>query len=132
MSTATYKVVFLGRLVDGYSEESVKSNLARAFKLGPQQLTELFSGKEVVIKAGLPIETARQVQTAFVRQGVVTLLRKVADGDATIVDEHPLALRPMLWNGAESLTAAEQRERRLERREDGWWKRILIYRVMRA
>ena len=87
MSTATYKVVFLGRLVDGYSEASVKSNLARAFKLGPQQLAELFSGKEVVIKAGLSIETARQVQTAFVRQGVVTLLRKVADGDATIADE---------------------------------------------
>ena len=67
MSTATYKVVFHGRLVDGYSKDTVKSNLANALKLAPQQLAELFSGKEVVIKAGLPVETARQVQTAFVR-----------------------------------------------------------------
>ena len=87
MSTATYKVVFRGRLVDGYSKDTVKSNLARTFKLAPQQLAELFSGKEIVIKNGLPIETARQVQTAFVRQGVVTLLQKVANGEATFADE---------------------------------------------
>ena len=87
MSTATYKVVFRGRLVGGYSKDTVKSNLATTFKLAPQQLAELFSGKEVVIKAGLPVETARQVQTAFVRQGAVTLLQKVANGDATFADE---------------------------------------------
>jgi TPR repeat protein len=87
MSTATFKVVFCGRLVDGYSDDTVKSNLARTFKLTPEQLAELFSGNEVVIKGGLSIETARQVQSAFVRQGVVTLLRKVANGEATLVDE---------------------------------------------
>lgn len=87
MSTATYKVVFRGKLVDGYSKDTVKSNLARAFKLAPPQLAELFSGKEVVVKSGLPVETARQVQSAFVRQGVVTLLQKVANGEATFADE---------------------------------------------
>ena len=87
MSAATYKVVFCGRLVDGYSEDRVKSNLARSFKLTPEQLRELFSGTDVVIKNGLSIETARQVQSAFVRQGVVTILRKVTDGDATFADE---------------------------------------------
>ncbi|MDX1432283.1 MAG: tetratricopeptide repeat protein [Gammaproteobacteria bacterium] len=84
MSTATFKVVFCGRLIDGYSEDTVKSNLAKSFKLTPEQLAELFSGKEVVIKDGLSIETARQVQSAFVRQGVVTILRKVADGEASL------------------------------------------------
>lgn len=87
MSTATFKVVFRGRLVGGYSEDTVKSNLARTFKLTPEQLAELFSGKEVVIKGGLSVETARQVQTAFVRQGAVTLLRKVVNGEATLIDE---------------------------------------------
>lgn len=87
MSTATFKVVFCGRLIDGYSEDTVKSNLARAFKMAPEQLAELFSGKEVVIKGGISIETARQVQSAFVRQGVVTILRKVADGEASLGGE---------------------------------------------
>jgi TPR repeat protein len=87
MSTATFKVVFRGRLVDGYSEDTVKSNLARTFKLAPEQLVELFSGTEVVIKGGLSIETARQVQSAFVRQGAVTILQKATDGEAPLDGE---------------------------------------------
>jgi TPR repeat protein len=87
MSTATFKVVFRGRLIDGYSEDTVKSNLARTFKLAPEQLAELFSGREVVIKGGLSIEKARQVQSAFVRQGVVTILRKSSHGEESLGGE---------------------------------------------
>jgi len=87
MSTATFKVVFRGRLIDGYSEDMVKSNLARTLKLAPEQLAELFSGREVVIKGGLSIEKARQVQSAFVRQGVVTILRKSTHGEASLGGE---------------------------------------------
>lgn len=59
MSDEGFKVTFRGDVLDGWDPDEVKMNMAQLFKLdhnteaGRQVLEKMFSGKQVIIKAGL-------------------------------------------------------------------------------
>ena len=53
MFDSKFNVVFSGEILEGFSTESVKANLAKRFKLPPSDLNKLFCGKEVVVKVAI-------------------------------------------------------------------------------
>jgi hypothetical protein len=66
-----YQVIFEGKLTGERSLEEVKSNLAALFKMKPEQVDALFSGKAVVIKRDIDQGTALKYQAAFKKAGAV-------------------------------------------------------------
>lgn len=52
-AASTFKVVYLGRLVDGFDKDAVAVAAARRLHIGPEQVERLFSGKKVVLKRGV-------------------------------------------------------------------------------
>jgi len=64
MSSDNFRITFNGEIRQGWDPEEVKANMARLFKLNTDNETSLkvlekmFSGKQVIIKAGLEKDTA--------------------------------------------------------------------------
>ena len=69
MEADRYKIVFRGKLQAGKSLEEVKQNMARVFKLGPDAIDKLFSGKSVVMKKNLDRQQALKFKTAIQKAG---------------------------------------------------------------
>jgi hypothetical protein len=81
MSDSKFNVVFSGEILDGFSVDSVKANLAKRFKLSPNHLEKLFSGKEVVVKRGLPKEAAQKLQAVLAGSGAISTARAASEVD---------------------------------------------------
>ena len=61
----TFRVVFSGQIIDGMDMGEVKAALAKEFKLNPESVDLLFSGKSVNIKKGLTKAQARDLARRF-------------------------------------------------------------------
>lgn len=79
MSGKTYKVIFSGAIAPGAEPEKVKRNVAALFKVPPERIVPLFSGKPVVLKKNLDKATALKYIVALKRAGA---LARVVDGAA--------------------------------------------------
>jgi len=75
MSDTTFQVVFAGEILDGFSADTVKSNLAKTFRLSPGHLDKLFSGNEIIVKDRLSREDAQTLQIALARSGAISRSR---------------------------------------------------------
>lgn len=78
----TYKVVFLGQLVDGFEKEAVALAAGRRLNIGPEQVTRLFSGKKVVLKRGVSERLGRRYMAELAALGMQT--RLVDEQNATV------------------------------------------------
>jgi len=64
MGDDNFRITFNGEILQGWDPEEVKANMARLFKLNTDNeknlkvLEKMFSGKQVIIKAGLEKDTA--------------------------------------------------------------------------
>ncbi len=73
----TFRVVFKGGIATGFTPDQVKHGLAKIFTLDANRpadagkLKQLLSGRQVVIKAGLSREQARQYQQMIAETGAV-------------------------------------------------------------
>ena len=67
MSIELYKVVFNGILKDGVSIDEVQSRLATAFKMSPEKVQRLFTGKPFTIKTDVSLNVAQKYQKALNR-----------------------------------------------------------------
>lgn len=66
-----YKIIFEGKVAEGYSIEDVKKNLASLYKVGVGKIDRLFTGSPIEIKTDLDYKTAVKDQEAFEKTGAV-------------------------------------------------------------
>lgn len=69
-----YRVVFSGRLLDGFEPAEVKRGLASQLRLSPEKIEAFFSGEKQVLKRADTPEKAQRYVEAFARAGLITLV----------------------------------------------------------
>jgi len=69
MPEALYKIIFSGKLLNGFKPEEVRENLARLGKYDEKTLDKLFSGREIIIKKNLSLEAAQRCKKALDKTG---------------------------------------------------------------
>lgn len=69
MSSVIYAIVFKGEILEGYQLISVKAHLARLLKADANQITTLFSGKQIVLKKTADKAVALKYGTALKKVG---------------------------------------------------------------
>jgi membrane associated rhomboid family serine protease len=69
MTEILYKIIFSGKLLYGFKLEEVRANLARLGKYDEKALDKLFSGREIIIKNNLSLETARRYKNLLDKTG---------------------------------------------------------------
>lgn len=70
-----FSVVLTGKLADGFELPQVKSNIAKVFKLAPEKVEKLFSGKPVALKRGVDKAQAMKLRNALARAGVLGVIK---------------------------------------------------------
>lgn len=71
MAETLYELTFYGRLVDGVSLETAKSNVVTLFKASPAQVEKMFAGGRVVIRNKLDQATATKYVAVMRKNGLV-------------------------------------------------------------
>jgi hypothetical protein len=66
-----HHVIFEGRITGEIGIAEVKRNLAAMFKMNGTQVESLFSGKPIVIKRDIDVQTAQKYAAAFKKAGAV-------------------------------------------------------------
>lgn len=74
-----YRVVFTGRLLDGFDPAEVKRGLATQLSLSPEKIEAFFSGEKQVLKRADTLEHATRYVQMFARTGLVTLVERPED-----------------------------------------------------
>ncbi len=74
MSSDLYAVVFTAKLSQGISQQHAQSQVARLFKVEPEKVAHLFTGKKVVVKKSLDGASAKKYQQALLKAGLVCTL----------------------------------------------------------
>ena len=69
MSDQLFEVAFSGQVSEGANLEEVKARVAKMFNADDAKLTQLFSGKRIVIKKNIDQATAAKYKTALNRAG---------------------------------------------------------------
>lgn len=75
----TYRIVFSGRLLEGYEPAEVKRGLASQLSLTPEKIEAFFSGEKQVLKHADTLEKATRYVEMFARAGLVTLVETPED-----------------------------------------------------
>ena len=65
MSFEKYDIFFSGELIDGADEAEARSKIGALFKLPPDKVDSLFSGKPVAVKRDVDMDTAVKYRVAF-------------------------------------------------------------------
>ncbi len=76
-SRGRYKVVFKGRLLNGFSKETVVENISRLTKIPEQKIQQkFFSGKAVIIRRAHDEAHAQKLQQLFTGAGLEVIILK--------------------------------------------------------
>lgn len=86
--TDKFSVVLTGKLADGFELSQVKDNIAKVFKLTPEKVERLFSGKPVALKRGVDKAQAMKLRNALARTGALGVIK------ADTVKPQPTAQSP--------------------------------------
>ncbi len=78
MAEGEFQVVFRGEITGDQPVEVVKQQLANLFRMPPERVEALFSGKPVVVKKNIDEATARRLEQAFLRAGATCEVRAPA------------------------------------------------------
>lgn len=78
MAEGEFQVVFRGEITGDQPVEVVKQQLANLFRMPPERVEALFSGKPVVVKKNVDEATARKLEQAFRRAGAACEVRAPA------------------------------------------------------
>ncbi len=74
-----YKIVFEGKIAEGYSIEDVKKNLASLYKADVGEIQRLFTGRPIVLKEDLDYQTAIKDKETFEKTGAVCSVVSMED-----------------------------------------------------
>lgn len=98
-----YKVVFDGQIAEGFSEETVRHELAMSLKLSTQTIDRLFSNPSSVLKKNIDLKTARTYRDILKKAGLLckifsTTGHPINDPDHDLAQ--PLLETPSFSSGA--------------------------------
>jgi len=65
MTEPRFKIVFAGKIRDGFDGVTVRQRLASLYKVNPKQIERLFSGQRMVLKSGLFRDEAERFRSLF-------------------------------------------------------------------
>lgn len=71
MMDSRFKIIFAGRIREGFDNVTVRQRLASLYKTTPKQIDRLFSGQRLVLKSALPREEAERFRRIFDETGAV-------------------------------------------------------------
>jgi len=69
MPDPTFRIVFKGELIEGYSPATVRSNLAETLSLEKEKVEKLFSGNPVLLKKNASRESCDAITAKFTAAG---------------------------------------------------------------
>jgi len=94
-----FDLVFKGELVKGAELGTVKSNIGKLFKMAPEKVEALFSGKAITLKKGLDFDAANRYRVAIKKAGArVDLVEK----KAPVQSAAPASVAPPVQRPAEA------------------------------
>ena len=79
-----FSVVLTGKLADGFELPRVKNNIAQVFKLAPEKVEKLFSGKPVALKRGVDKTQAMKLRNALARAGALGVIKAEVSPQVTV------------------------------------------------
>jgi len=68
---SSYKIIFKGKIAEGYRIEDVKQNLASLYKVNVGEIDRLFTGRPIVIKQDLDYQTSVYDREIFEKTGAI-------------------------------------------------------------
>lgn len=98
----TFSVVVTGKIADGFALSDAKSQVSKLFKLSPEKVERLFSGKPVAIRRGIDKPQAMKLRAALAKTGVIAVIK------ASSPEQRPAAAKPEAR--AEKTTTARAKE----------------------
>ena len=100
-SRGRYKVVFKGRLLDGFSKQTVVDNIARLTKISEQKIQQkFFSGKAVIIRRAHDEAHAQKLQQLFTGAGLEVIILKDELPKAQVDKPQSLEKKPKRWKNS--------------------------------
>lgn len=66
----TWRIVFYGEILEGYTLDDVKAKLAQAFNASPERIAKMFSGKEYVVRKDIPKEKLDKYLAVLEKMGM--------------------------------------------------------------
>jgi hypothetical protein len=69
MTKQSYKVILTGKPLPGVQAGEMKENLSKIFKIPLDEIESRFAGKQIIIKSGVDLSTAKKFKTTFERVG---------------------------------------------------------------
>lgn len=82
MAEGEFQVVFRGEITGDEPVEVVKRQLGNLFRMPPERVEALFSGKPVVVKKNIDEATAQRLKQAFLRAGAACEVRGPSSASA--------------------------------------------------
>ena len=111
MSDQLFEVAFSGQISDGANLDEVKARVGKMFNADETKLTQLFSGKRIVIKKNIDEATAAKYRTALNRAGAECEVNPMgAAAPAAAPASEPAAAPPASAPGSEPAAAAPASE----------------------
>jgi len=77
MEDKVYQVVFEGKLVEGADADKVKKKLAAMFKMSPEKIKQLFSGKRHIVKKNVPMALSQKIEAKFQKAGAICIIEEM-------------------------------------------------------
>ncbi len=84
--TDKYNLIFRGDIVPGHALADVKDKLGSLFKVPPEKVEALFSGRPMVIKKNTDAATAEKLRLALENIGAIAEVRALAP-EASVAEE---------------------------------------------
>ncbi len=85
-----FQVLFSGEVADGANETTVRQNLMRRLSLDDRKVSQLFSGRTVVVRSDLTREAADELQAELSGLGAIARIKDLAPDDKAQfkIDKH--------------------------------------------
>ena len=85
MSDELFEVAFSGVIREGENSEDVKARVGKMFKADEAKVAQLFSGKRIVIKKKVDLQTATKYENALKKAGAVCELKSLTPPETPVV-----------------------------------------------
>jgi len=89
MPFTRYDIYFSGQIISGRDPAQVKKNVARLFKIDPEKVQRLFTGKTTRIKANVDQDAAIRYRSVFTKAGALIDIRPVKEGRSATANTRP-------------------------------------------
>lgn len=87
MSEGKYRVIFSGKISEGYEIGEVKENISKIFKIPVAQCERMFTGRPIKIKDNIPYQEAERYQKAFENAGALCQIEATELAIAAVTTE---------------------------------------------